>query len=339
MGIRPARTVADSSHEQRPGASVVGPRGAIPVAQHVRLLWIVHPARRHARWWWQSLVHGANLVPPASSRSPSRAAAGLALACSAQARASSALTAATRSGRPACSAVHQRRSTRLRARRTHLVALQHPLSTLDRATRDPNPEATVGNCADLVADSGTRSAQKLGGYGCPDGITADDHRAVGARSRRRAVVDVRELRAVLASLSDVPGHRRGEVLTTRPNRCHAGGRQRNPADRRLVRRLHRDLRAVPGVRAGMPERGALRRLDGGDQNRAGNERKDHAVVATARVRRPGSPPDVARRVDAARRSPASASRTASARPRRSPAATSCRRSARRVPTSGCSPAV
>ncbi len=65
-----------------------------------------------------------------------------------------------------------------------------------------------------------------------DGHPRGDHGAVGARSRRRAVVDVRELRAVPAALSDVPGHaaRRSTRRAAASMRCGRSTAGRLPID-------------------------------------------------------------------------------------------------------------
>ncbi len=118
---------------------------------------------------------------------------------------------------------------------------------------------------------------------------ADEHRrrvpnvpVVGARARLRAGGHLCELRALSAALPDVPGDGRGAVLASRPHRCHAGGRARRAPDRRRVRRLHRDLRAVPGLRDGVPEWGAVRGADGTDTNDTRRRRPDDSLVAAAR---------------------------------------------------------
>lgn len=74
---------------------------------------------------------------------------------------------------------------------------------------------------------------------------------------------MRGVRAVLASLPDVPGERGGNAVAARPHRCDEGGRRRCPDGPRL-RGDHSNLRSVPGLRDRVPVLGALRSDDGGD---------------------------------------------------------------------------
>ena len=64
-----------------------------------------------------------------------------------------------------------------------------------------------------------------------------------------------------------------------------GGRRR-----RRVRAVHGDVRAVPRLRAGVPERGAVRPPDGGHPRGAGRRPPHGAALAAGRVRRPRPPP-------------------------------------------------
>ena len=74
---------------------------------------------------------------------------------------------------------------------------------------------------------------------------------------------------------------------------------RGRADRRRLRRDHVDLRAVPRLRAGVPERGAVRSPDRGHPPAAGRERTPHAMVAAAGLLGAAAPPAAAGRVDGA----------------------------------------
>ena len=86
--------------------------------------------------------------------------------------------------------------------------------------------------------------------------------------RRRRAHLVRGLRAVPAALPDVPRHGRGGAVAARADRRDARRAVARRADRRRVRALHGDLRAVPRLRAGVPERRAVRPPDGGHPRRA-----------------------------------------------------------------------
>ena len=91
---------------------------------------------------------------------------------------------------------------------------------------------------------------------------------------------MRELRFVPPALSDIPGDGGGAVLAARSHRRDARRRPGRAAGRRRVRRLRRDLCAVPRVRNRVPERGAVRCADGGDPVGARRRGADHALVAT-----------------------------------------------------------
>ena len=89
----------------------------------------------------------------------------------------------------------------------------------------------------------------------------------GPADRRRRTRHVRQLRAVPAALPDVPGDGRGGAVATRPHRSDARRAVGGRAGHRRLRRVHGDLRAVPRLRAGVPERRAVRQPDGGDPRR------------------------------------------------------------------------
>ena len=81
---------------------------------------------------------------------------------------------------------------------------------------------------------------------------------------------------------------------------------------RRVRPLHGDVRAVPRLRAGVPERRALRPPDGAHAGGARRPPHDRAALAARRLRRARPPPPAARRIDAARARPAGAARATAA---------------------------
>ena len=125
--------------------------------------------------------------------------------------------------------------------------------------------------------------------------------APGSPARRRPAVAVRRLRAVPAALPDVPRHRRGGAVAPRPDRRDARRAVAWRRARRRVRAVHGHLRAVPRLRAGVPERGAVRSADGGHPPCPGRSPPHRAPVAAGGVRRPRSPPVAARRLVVARR--------------------------------------
>ena len=162
---------------------------------------------------------------------------------------------------------------------------------------------------------------------------------LGPAPRRHRAGVMRELRAVPAALPDVPGDGGGRAVTARPDRCDAvGAMARMRRSTTAFVQVHGDVRAVPGMRAGVPERRSVRPADRGHQGhpRLGAKGHDPTAAAGAEGARPSS--SVARRVDAARRRAASAAGTPAAR-----AATGCRCGAGRAEEStdggpcGCSP--
>ncbi len=86
----------------------------------------------------------------------------------------------------------------------------------------------------------------------------------GPRHRRRRPGELRRLRAVPAALPHLPRDRRGGALATGPGGGDAPGAVGGSGRRRLVRPLDGDLRAVPGVRDGLPVGRALRAPDRAD---------------------------------------------------------------------------
>ena len=116
------------------------------------------------------------------------------------------------------------------------------------------------------------AARRWAAHG-PDPYDASSH---DASPRRRRTEHVRRLRAVPPALPDVSCHRRGGALASRADRCHACSRMAWRPDRRRLRRDHGDLRAVPRVRTGVPQRRPFRSPDrrarGSTSSRAGGSR-------------------------------------------------------------------
>ena len=128
-----------------------------------------------------------------------------------------------------------------------------------------------------------------------------EHRETSPRRQRSG--HVRQLRAVPAALPDVPRDRRRGVVAARPDLGDARRPLRRRRGHRRLRALHGDVRAVPRLRAGVPQRRAVRPADGGHPRHAGCAAAHDAVVAAARVPRARPPSAAAGRLDVARRRP------------------------------------
>jgi hypothetical protein len=124
---------------------------------------------------------------------------------------------------------------------------------------------------------------------------------------------VRQLRVVPSALPDVSGDRRGGVVTAGADRRNAIRAVARCRDRRPVRSLHGDVRAVPWMRAGVSERCSVRPPDRGHQGHTRRLRESGPPAAAAGDEGARSPSPVARRVDAARRRSAPSPRTPTAR--------------------------
>ncbi len=125
---------------------------------------------------------------------------------------------------------------------------------------------------------------------------------------------MRGVRLVPPTLPDVPRDRGGGAVAPRTDRCHARRAVARRAGRRRVRALHGDVRAVPRLRAGVPERGPVRPPHGGHPGGAGRRAPHRTPAPARRLRRARAAPRAARRVDAARRRAAAAPRAAARRP-------------------------
>ena len=152
-------------------------------------------------------------------------------------------------------------------------------------------------------------------------------------------VHVRRLRAVPAALPDVPGHRGGGPVAPWSHRRDARRAVAGRRCRRRVRALHGDVRAVPRLRAGLPQRRAVRAPDGAHA-RGARRRPPHGAAVVARRARRAAPPPCC--CSPARRCWRSPSGCASCRARaglaRLPVRRGRRARGRPATTCGCSPA-
>ena len=107
---------------------------------------------------------------------------------------------------------------------------------------------------------------------------------------------MRAVRAVPAALPDVPSDRRGVGVASRAHLAHARGATARRRGRRRVRRLHGRVRAVPGLRAGVPAGVPFGRLMERTRDAGGDASVVRASVAPARLSPARSPPARRRRV-------------------------------------------
>ena len=175
-----------------------------------------------------------------------------------------------------------------------------------------------------VGDTDAQAADRVA-HGLVDGHGVEPMLAVVAGTidlhlDEDELVVVRGLRAVPAALPDVPGHGRGGALTARTHRRDARRAVARGRSRRRVRALHGDVRAVPWLRAGVPERGSLRPPHGGHPHRLGRRASHRTAVASSGLRRARPPPHTARRILDPGRGPAVAAGAAAGRARSCPAA-------------------